>query len=176
MLRAEGQKNVSHSGAEWGHWPGDPQEGHPALRVRWRVLCPSLRCELGWGAAKPASRIQEVEFLTSGAELGAVKPQPGTQGALSSTAHGWHPLTRSAASLPGPGSGRDGLEEGPRPHPCAQVTSDSTGTDPPVPPAGSLQRTPKVSFKTFCIAFVRCCFQSTFGSWPCCGRGLSVEE
>lgn len=98
MLRAEGQKNVSHSGAEWGHWPGDPQEGHPALRVRWRVLCPSLRCELGWGAAKPASRIQEVEFLTSGAELGAVKPQPGTQGALSSTAHWWHPLTRSAAS------------------------------------------------------------------------------
>lgn len=137
---------------------------------------PSLRYGLGWGAVEPASPIQEVEFLTSGAELGALKPQPVTQGALSSTTYGWHPLTRSAASLRGPGGGREGLEEGPRPHPCAQVTSDSTGTDPAVPPPGrSLPADPKVSFKTFCIALY-CCFQNTFGSCPCCGRGLSIER
>lgn len=60
----------------------------PALRL-WGVR-PSLRYELDWGAVGPASQIQEVEFLTSGLELGALKPQPVTQGALSSTIHGWH--------------------------------------------------------------------------------------
>lgn len=65
-------------------------------------------------------------------------------GALSSTTHGWHPLNRRTASLPGPGSGREGLEEGPRLQPYAQVTSDSTGTDPAVLAAGSLPADPKV--------------------------------
>lgn len=82
-----------------GTLAGRPRGRTPALRL-WRVR-PSLRYELGWGAVEPAGQIQEVEFLTSGAELSALKPQPVTQGALSSTTHGWHPLTRSAASLSG---------------------------------------------------------------------------
>lgn len=165
-------KRTSQQGGV-GTLAGRPRGRTPVLRL-WRVS-PSLRYELGWGATEPASPIQEVEFLISGAELGALKPQSVTQGALSSTTHGWHPLTRSAASLPGPGGGREVLKEGPRPHSCAQVTSDSTGTDPVVPPAGSLPADPKVSFKTFFIALC-CCFQNTFGSCPCCGRGVSVER